>query len=957
MQTFNDFATYVIRNTNTVAYYKSRLPEWDGRSGSVISCPFHEDKTPSFSVNIGTMGGCYCHAAKCNKKIGSIVHLEKELNSYENDRIAAQKIYQEFIHPVIEFDGGYGNLVTTHRSNLLDKSPDLLKVLESELGFSFEQIEKFNIGFDWESKRFTFPVFNQWGDLLNIRYYKAPSQRTGSTKFKIYNHEGFGSPAVLYPLDILECTPIGGGKIYWMKAERDVILAWSLGIPAFCSTGGEGHDNKPFMPYLKKLGLKVVVVGDNDEAGKLAVEKKLQDLENSKIPCARVDIPETQKDFSDWIMEEGKFAPDFYSLPEISHSEAPLEFKTKQVIHLPKGMIDATLNPLEGEYEVSSIGRRPELLNCAIQVKGVVSAKLDRTYSIPNVIADGDKLYRIPISRELLQLVGVSDKAIYKILSGLIGTQRPLDFRQFITVTEVEIIPVLVPGVDATYVTQRCFYFGENLESNLPYNLSIIPTSSMKTQETVGLIYEATPISSVLDHVKITSEDAEELTAKFAVPANASAEAVFAKILDLSLEIANKHTLIYNRIDIHMIQLLSWCSPIQFNFHCEGIQRGWINALILGDTQTGKSQVANGLRDLFGCGAFLNSENCTFVGLIGGAIKCASGSFMLRWGKIPLYNRQLVVLEELSGLTTEEISNMSDVRSSGVARLDKGGLSGETSAKTRLLCLSNVRRKYSNLRDYPHGVKAVQELIGQNEDVSRFDLILTATDTEVSNDIINQDRSKQSNILYGEEERALFRKLIMFIWSLKPEQIEITDAAYSKSLELTLELSKIYHASVPIFKAGSGRLKLARIACAIAALQFSWDHRKGKLIVRDTHVKAASMILKKFYNKPSLGYGKYSKQQFLLDNVSNETKLNKTVETIFSNPVTRDCFFRYLANNGAFEKEELNQALNLTSIYVERLISVLLMSNVIRKSVASYRLMWEVTPPGRKWIDKHYTEK
>jgi len=953
---FTDIANFVIKNVPSNAYYRKRFPNWSGNKGDTTDCPFHEDANAHFSIDLGLNGGCYCHSGTCNKRIGSIVHMEKEIANCKSDEDAARAIYTEFYHPVIEFNAEFGNLISGFRDNLLNKSKDLILILEKELGLDSSTVEKFNIGWDFEKHRFTFPIFNQWGDLINVRYYKAPSQRSKGTKFKIINHDGFGSPASLFPLDYLEKTPVHGKKVYWLKAERDVMLAWQLGLVAFCSTGGEDSDPKPFIPFIKRLGCQIVICGDNDDAGRRGVKKKSEALKTAKIPFSTVEIPEIQKDFSDWIIKEKKTAREFLLLPEIEGIPTPIAIVSNQAIALPKGMEDVTLTPLEGEYEVAAIGRRPELLNSAIRVKGVVSARVDRTYTIPCVFECNGKLFRIPISRELLQFVGSSDAKIRKALEEIANCKSGVTPRDSVTVTEVEIIPVLVPGQDAIYVNQKCYFFGEKLECNLPYNLMVIPTATVETQETVGLIYEAKPIANVLDELSLTESDCEQLANRFGFSPSAKGEELYLGLTDLALDIANKHTLIYNRIDLHILQLLTWCCPIQFNFHCDGIQRGWLNSLVAGDTQTGKSEIAKKLRELFGCGAYINSENCTFVGLIGGAIKCASGMFMLRWGKIPLYNRQLVVLEELSGLTCEEISNMSDVRSSGIARLDKGGLSGETSAKTRLLCLSNVRRKHSNLGDYNSGVKAIQELVGQNEDISRFDLILTVTDSEVSNDIINRSRLNQSNVLYGDEDKELFQKLIMFIWSLKPEQIEVTSEAYEATLKATLELAKIYHPSVPIFKAGSGRFKIARIACAIACLQFAWDQAKGKLIVRESHIRAAVMFLKKSYNKQSLGYGKFSKQQFYLEAVCNEPKLDKSIESIFANNIAKASFFRYLSINGTFEKEEIVQSLDLSPIYVERLIACLQIANVIRRSPISMRLTWETTLAGRRWIEKHYTE-
>ena len=952
---FNDITQYVLRYVSPTKFYQRRFPDWDGRAGSQIACPFHEDTNPSFSVNIGSIGGCYCHAASCRKKIGSMLHLEKEICSIQTDKEAAQKIYAEFIRPVIEFDGAFGNLLAEFRTNLIDRSPDLLKVLSNELGFDLDTVDRFSIGWDWDKKRFTFPVFNQWGDLVNVRYYKAPSMRGANTKFKIINHEGFGESSI-FPLNLLETTPNPAKTLYWMKAERDTILAWSMGIPAFCTTGGEGEPPEKHIEWIKQTGCRIVICGDNDDAGRLSVESKRACLYDTNIAFASVVVPE-QKDFSDWIIFENATATDFYEIEEVSGSDSPLVARSTEPMFFPPDMDDPAATPIEGEYDVASIGHNPAFLNSAIRIKGVISARLDRTYSIPQIVSVNGKMYCIPISRELLQLIGVSDKHMRVTLSEILRTNSKISYRQFITVTEVEVIPVLVPGKDSLYVNQRCYFFGEEFECNIPYNLTVIPTSSMKTQETVGMIYQAHPIANALDHIKLQPTEIDELLQKFACDTNASGEEVYLALEDLASEVSERCTQIYHRKDLHIMQLLSWVSPLQFNFHHEGEQRGWLNTLILGDTKTGKSKVATSLRDLFGCGVFLLSENCTFVGLIGGAIKTSGGGFLLRWGKIPLYNRQLVVLEELSGLSTDEISRMSDVRSSGIARLDKGGLSGETSAKTRLICLSNVRRANSNLGDYNYGAKAVQELIGQNEDISRFDLILTVTDSEVSNAVINQDRSGRPDNSYRDEEREMFRRLIKFIWSLKPEQIELTTEAYKECLAATMRMSEIYHSSIPIFKGGSDRIKLARIAVAIAAIQFSWDVQRSRLMVRECHVRAAELLMKRAYNKPSMSYGKFSKKQFQLESIADEERLKRTVRELFKTDVAQLGFFQYLSNVGTFEKEELNQSLGLSGIFTERLISTLLLSNVIRRSPNNMRIVWETTMPGRRWIEQNYMQE
>ena len=65
-------------------------------------------------------------------------------------------------------------------------------------------------------------------------------------------------------------------------------------------------------------------------------------------------------------------------------------------------------------------------------------------------------------------------------------------------------------------------------------------------------------------------------------------------------------------------------------------------------------------------GEFVTGENTSFAGLIGG-MQQNQKRWFVSWGKIPLNDRRLVILDEASGLSKRDISNMSGVRSSGIA--------------------------------------------------------------------------------------------------------------------------------------------------------------------------------------------------------------------------------------------------------------------------------------------------
>lgn len=968
-----DLISFVLENITGAVYYKEKFPQWTGDHNDNVTCPFGfkhskgKDGKPDLSVNINNTGGAYCHA--CGSKAGSIVHFEKLVTTEEiDDEQAASQIYNRLVRPIMAHpDGAYNCLFPF--TIALEGSPKNFRTLLNDLYITKETVETFNLGWDAKQHRVTIPVIDKFGQVVNIRKYQLRSMRNGGEFPKIINTDGYGKPAAMFPQSDLYSLCSGRDKpavVYWFSGESDTLLGWDKGIPSFCYTTGEMVCKSEWMDEIRGLHATIGVVQDNDEPnkegvriGEVAAKKRVDALLAAGVDAFLVVLPESiqnekVKDFSDFIFHGGEVT-DFLNLGDTKNDDIPRQSDSDSqekeeggYLKIPK-IFDPLKQDALGEFQVSEIGRNPLLLDKPIITKAIVSGKLDRTYSIPHIIKVGDHTYRIPISRELLQLVGNNDDQIIKLIHKWLGNRSRVIFLDRITVTEVEIIPMIQIGVDIQFVNQKCYFFGPLIECNKPYLMGLIPTTHMTTQETVGMIVEVEPVSNILDTYSFNDESYELLKSEFHIPSDADS---FVALRELAHSVAVNHTHIYNRDDLHLCSLLSWLSPLQFDFPREGRKRGWLNTLVLGDTETGKSEVCQALTKLFHCGVFINAESCSFVGLVGGAIKSTSGMFILRWGKIPLYNRQLVVVEELSGLTTQEISYMSAMRSEGVARYDKAGLTGETQARTRLICLSNVRGQGKSIEDYNTGVQAAQDLIGQNEDLARFDMILTCTDDEVESKIINKDRLKDKDPDYSERELGAFKELIMFAWSLKPEQIDFTVSAYRACLTETMRLCTEYHSSIPVFKAGSGRFKLARLAVAIATVQFAWDNVAKKLVVTDRHVLAAAKILDMLFKKPSFGYFRFSKIQYNLQKVKEEEQVILKIKEVFK--AREEEFYGYVSNSVAFSKYELGEVFNVHPFFVERVLSQMFLSHMLKKG--EMRGEWQLTKAGRKWLDKKVSE-
>ena len=926
---------FVLANIVPEKYYQKRFTNWNPVNKGNVRCPWHDDKKPSLSICLNN-GGAKCHA--CGKAIGNVVHFEAQAVGVSEEE-SALGLYIEFIRPVITIK----EIATLQKA--LTSNNAVKQILRDECGLDESSIRKFHLGWEAGSKRIVIPIFDRWENCVNFRLYKMPKHRSRNDEaYKVLNKEGYGG-CDLFPLSLFQDYSLDR-PIFIMPSEKEAMLGIQEGLQCVCATAGEQSWKDEWTELF--TGYEVCVVAQRDKVGRETSQKKVAILQKVTKRCAVIEPPTQLKDFADFVVMEGgtglellaKFKEE--SKPEVDSTF----FEEHSAPRVPKIFSKDTM-PL------ASIGSKPDMLNQVVHTTGIVAAKATITYTIPwkfkvKIAKQNQRFFTLELGRVLLGFVKASDRTITSAVCELLSVEEAtVEPVEFINVTEVEIIPTAAVDQDVVYVTQRCLFVGERIDANVPYALEIIPTNDVKTQETIGIVIKATPISRAIELRTFSAEDIATLQ----IFQPAEDETVMEKMHSLADELAQHYTKIYNRPDWHLVALLTWLSPIGYAFPFEKeMQRGWLNSLAVGDTQTGKSKVIQTLRRIFNAGTIINAENCTYVGLVGGAIKMGSGQFMLRWGRIPLCDKQLVVIEELSGLSIEEISNMSDVRSSGIARLDKGGLSAETNARTRLLALSNVRPINKTLAGYLNGVQAVRELIGHGEDIARFDLIVTLVDKEVSVDVINRPFSSKG--LKEAIPEEAFEKLCQFVWSLKPEQIKITTEAYYSVLEETKRLSEIYHASIPIFKGGSGRYKIARIAAAIACLQFKWN---GKVIlVTEEHIEAASLFLQTLYDKPSFGYLEWSKQMQDRDNVKNLENVDKVFDDRIPNLNKRNASIETLIHMSKFTRDELCGIASLQITAADDLIGVMVRERVLRKGEAN---VWEITSAGKEYLLEKLKEK
>lgn len=313
-------------------------------------------------------------------------------------------------------------------------------------------------------------------------------------------------------------------------------------------------------------------------------------------------------------------------------------------------------------------------------------------------------------------------------------------------------------------------------------------------------------------------------------------------------------TYIWGRRSFHRMMDVVMHSVLKFNFQGRPVTRGWVEAIIAGDTKCGKSEVSEKLSAFLGSAKPIVCEAASFAGLVGG-VSDVGGKKSINWGALPRLDRRAAVIDELTGLTTEQISAMSGLRSSGVAAIVK--IEAEKSmARVRKLFLSNPRTdRNRRVSTYPFGVLVFPEIIGRAEDISRFDVALVASSDEVPLEVLNAKVRKTVKHTYTSEAA---KALLYWAWTRTPEQVQFGRGVEDLVLDEALAMCRKYSSQIPLVEPGEQRYRVARMAVSLAARFHSTDKGGQRVLVKKEHVKLASYFMQECFDNPTTGYRAFS---------------------------------------------------------------------------------------------------
>jgi MCM P-loop domain len=784
---------------------------------------------------------------------GSVLRLARELGLISNVRNinTSRKSTSELTEENVE----------DWHQRLLE-SKGALDRFQKKRGLSLATIKQFQIGY--QSPRFTVPIRDENDVLINVRKYitAQPNPQWGA---KWINLTG-GESLSLFPLSQLE-----NDDILIVEGELDALICIQHGIPTVSSTGGAGRWNAVWNPLF--IGKNVSVYPDNDEAGIASARKVGKEVLRYANSVRLLDplIDKPKGDITDWFMEAGGTATKlrtYIATVPMEVASDQLENSEPVLVSFQKAMRDGRLagKPIMFDSQIVGMSSKGYYIPTKIDLNCDMAYKPEVCRRCTMIECSGERSYEIKENNiELIRrLIDIPEPKLAENIRFFLKIQKcpNLDFMVSEEKLDFEDLRIRAT-LEADDKDNRTFsiYSGRIDEENINSKVRITGTSSVIPRDSSRKFFawNVEPLATPIDEFEVTPEIKNEL--KIFQPKED--QTVLQKCREISIDLINNVTHIFGRERMHMAMELVWHSALAFNFNNKPIGHGWLQLLIVGDTRTGKSETAKGLAKHFQIGEPVGCETTSLPGLIGAAQPVNRGEdWIVSWGKLPLLDKTLVILDELGGLSIEAIGSLSQIRTDGVAEINKAAY-GKVNARVRLIAMGNAR-----IDGLYTGIDKIENLIGKPEDISRFDLAMSVNEGDVPFRQMNKMVRKTKQIYTSD----LCHNLILWIWSRKSNQIVFTPEAQREIIKGGYQLSSEFEPSPPLIISSDVREKIARIAVAFAGRTFSCDRTGEKIVVEIAHVEAAIDFIFELYSYPNFGYLEKSQMEIHRRTIA---KLNK----------------------------------------------------------------------------------
>ncbi len=891
-------------------------------------CPMHNDKTNSFAFCSDPTNPDYlrwrCFAEGNGGSFADFLMIQNG-DDYKTtltklaEKLGIQDIPKKTksVLPHIKKE-----VVEQYHSNLISNEK-IKEWVSSHRGINLNTIRKYLIGWDDKRQRNTFPVFDKDGSIVNIRLYSAKSdaklinytveteELDDNGKRKEYR---YGSPVRLYGLDELYSTD--KKQVIFCEGEWDRLLLSQNGFVAVTGTAGVTSFNKKWVEHFKDRD--VVIICDCDQVGRKAVENNiLPAFKNSEIASIKViNLPLTgskdDKDITDYFHKKG-LAPESlqelidntpaYSFDKVEEKEEIIELDSfvrieeKQFIDKKVkckivicGETSETFHAVE-EFKVEycqawnkgSCSKCSGIMKLPAGTQEYIGSCMSTNAQVTGMLRDFCCDRGAKPTIEIVKKTVIKEFFCHQLVNRLVQLK--------IEDTEKEKekdkdsdneVATYVDGKEQELLEKRVYYMSSEKVSPGNYEATGWVKTHPKTQQITFLIEYLLPLEDDFQRFNL-----EENIEKLRILKNMTMEE---KLTDIRENVVR----VFKRDDILIAILITYCSPLHILFNGEYI-RGWISVAIIGDSGVAKTTAVKKLSDYVNIGDMFSGQTGSRTGLAYAMEEHAQKGWIVKVGRFPANTRKLLIVDEVQEIRTQDLKTIAKAMDEGFMQVDRVSSKGYET-QTRLIMLGNPKWE-SIMDEYQFGcltLKGIFPVIVTR----RIDLAVFANVNDIENteDIIRRGKSETEQKVTSE----VLKSLIFWAWTIKPENITITDEAKEHCFDRSFELSEKfgYAIDIPLINRYEASKTLIRISTAFAILDVSTDADFLKLIVGKQHINMAYKFLCTIYTNDNCMLDEYSelkrKQDELCDYGEIETLFLRMMEKEKTSITERNVLARML---------------------------------------------------------------
>jgi hypothetical protein len=542
---------------------------------------------------------------------------------------------------------------------------------------------------------------------------------------------------------------------------------------------------------------------------------------------------------------------------------------------------------------------------------------------------------------DILTMIGVSNDTVRSVLFQKARVNKNCrSFRMKIIDYQNVRDVILVPKIQftpenanetRTHSLVQGYFTGHDVTTNETYKLEAYPFPDPKKQYAVLLISKMS--ATALAWQEKLPEDMDERLKIFQCKGDP-----LTKIDEIWDDIEANVTRVFGRRLLGYAVDMIYHSVVSFFFTDakDFVRRGWMEALIYGDTDTAKTTVAKAIAAHYQLGTLVNCETTSRTGLTY-SVQETGNKWVVVFGVIPLNDRGLVWLDEFRSMTDDDRKELTQMRSDGVLQVTRVR-QATVPARVRILFMSGPKRAMS---EYDYGIESIWEVFSEREDIRRLDLVVIMGTKDVDPSIFHGRKMKAVPHIYNTE---VCNMLIRWVWNLKPSQIKFEQTAIDEAFTQVKALTGKYTETIPVLKMEDLRYKLARAGAAIAARTYNTYDGGKTLTVEARHIKTAASIMDALYSTPTCGFAEKSRSEQRresLDNV-NRDKVAEELSMLIAND-EKDTFADVMLSNKMMSKKDLEEMMGWEAHRATQVFRELIKMRLLRR-VGAYGKYVKTTP-------------